>query len=378
MKKRILFFFIKCLFCVTVVNAQKYAIISDIHGATNSTYDVSVLVKSWQPEFIITAGDSHYGSSTTLSIDDQVGQYYSGFIFPYIGSYGTGDTVNRFFPCLGNHDYDGTGLTNYLQYFQLPGNERYYDFVRGNVHFFSINCNLSEPDGTSETSIQAIWLKNKLAASVSLYNVIYFHFPAYTSGMHGSTIYMRWPFKEWGASIVFSGHDHDYERLNIDSFPYIVCGVGGGPLYTVYNPIIGSQFSDVMDHGAILVNTNNDSMYFEFHNISDSLIDHFTVLKRPLSIINTSTESQEPVLFQNYPNPVLSGEAVIKFYLPKNGMVSIKGWNIIGDSFDILSDKQMCAGFHEINWNTENMKSGVYFYSLQFMNFKKVCKTIIL
>lgn len=377
-KRRIIFIFLKCFLFITIANAQKFAIISDIHGCSINTYYVSLLVKSWQPDFIITAGDNHYGSSTTLSIDDQVGQYYSEFIFPYAGLYGTGDTVNRFFPCLGNHDYDSTGLFNYLQYFQLPGNKRYYDFVRGNVHFFSINCNLAEADGTSDTSVQALWLKNRLALSNSLYNIVYFHFPAYTSGMHGSTTYMRWPFKQWGASIVFSGHDHDYERLVVDSFPYIVCGVGGGTLYTVYNPLPGSLFSDVTDHGAILAYTNDDSIYFEFRNINDSLIDHFTVMKRQLNVNDHSyTSLKEPELFQNYPNPV-AGNTVIKFYLPCQGMVKLTGCGVTGESFDIIPGKQMNAGFHEISWETGSLKSEIYFYTLHFKNFTKKSKTIII
>jgi tartrate-resistant acid phosphatase type 5 len=377
-KKHIVLIVIWCFLFVNIVNAQKFVIISDIHGSTPDTYSVSELVKSWQPDFIITAGDNHYGSSAIYTIDDQVGQYYSDFIFPYTGSYGTGDTVNRFFPCLGNHDNDGNGLVNFLQYFQLPGNERYYDFVRGNVHFFAINCNLSEPDGVTDTSIQAIWLKNQLAFSTSLYNVIFFHMPAYTSGYHGSTTYMRWPFKQWGASIVFSGHDHDYERLNIDSFPYIVCGLGGGTLYTVYNPLVGSQFSDVLDHGAILASANIDSMYFEFRNTSDSLIDHFTVLKRSMSVVNSTLSNNEPVLFQNYPNPILYDGSVIKFYLPNDGIVSMTAYSIIGDSFEIISNKKMSAGFNEIKWNTENLKSGIYYYSLHFNDYVKISEAIIL
>jgi len=44
---------------------------------------------------------------------------------------------------------------------------------------------------------------------------------------------MRWPFQEWGASVVLTGHEHVYERLGVGTsggpgtFPYIINGLGG-------------------------------------------------------------------------------------------------------------------------------------------------------
>jgi len=79
----------------------------------------------------------------------------------------------------------------HVNYFTLPGNERYYDFVQGNVHFYAVNS-ACEPNGTSATSTQALWLKNALANSTSTWNVVYFHHPAYSSGSnHGSSVGMR-------------------------------------------------------------------------------------------------------------------------------------------------------------------------------------------
>ena len=120
----------------------------------------------------------------------------------------------------------------YLSYFTLPGNERYYDFKRGPVHFFALNS-YKDADGVSATSKQAMWLKDKLAASTYPWKIVFFHHPPYSSGEHGSNNYMRWPFEAWGADAVLSGHDHDYERIMRDvnndgtKIPYFVSGLGG-------------------------------------------------------------------------------------------------------------------------------------------------------
>ena len=61
---------------------------------------------------------------------------------------------------------------------------------------------------------------------------------------------MRWPFKAWGASIVLSGHDHDYERFSVDGLTYIVNGVGGASLRAFKTPIAGSQVRFAGEFGA--------------------------------------------------------------------------------------------------------------------------------
>src|SRR5437879_4454765 len=67
--------------------------------------NVSNLVRSWSPDFILTTGDDNYPLGEASTIDANIGQYYHDFIFPYTGSYGAGATTNRFYPSLGNHDW---------------------------------------------------------------------------------------------------------------------------------------------------------------------------------------------------------------------------------------------------------------------------------
>ncbi len=153
-------------------SSTRFGVIGDFGGDTTAERDVANLVKSWSPDFIVTVGDNNYPDGAASTIDANIGQYYHSFIYPYTGSYGAGATANRFFPCLGNHDWgdtypNPTGAQPYFDYFTLPNNERYYDFVRGSVHFFAIDSDPNEPSGTSSTSTQGNWLKNKLAASTA-------------------------------------------------------------------------------------------------------------------------------------------------------------------------------------------------------------------
>ena len=254
-----------------------FAVIGDYGLSGTNAQDVATLVKSWNPDFVITTGDNNYPTGSSSTIDENIGQYYHEFISPYLGSYGEGADQNRFFPTLGNHDWDTSGAQPYLDYFTLPGNERYYDVTWGPLHFFALNSDPRDPDGVSSTSIQAQWLQDQMEASDAVWKIVYLHASPYSSGHHGSTPWMRWPYKEWGADAVLGGHDHTYERLLVDGITYFVNGVGGGAIYKFRDPIEGSQVRFNADYGAMLVTADDQQINFQFITRRGEVIDTYSL-----------------------------------------------------------------------------------------------------
>jgi tartrate-resistant acid phosphatase type 5 len=257
----------------------RFAVIGDYGAGESAETDVANLVVSWGPEFIITTGDNNYPTGSAQTIDAHIGQFYHAFISPYLGSYGEGADMNRFFPSLGNHDWDTAGAQPYLDYFTLPGNERYYDFTWGPVHFFALDSDSREPDGVGAGSPQGVWLQNALAGSSAPWKIVYMHHPPYSSGLHGPVEWTRWPYKEWGASVVLSGHDHTYERLLVDGFPYFVNGLGGGAIYQFIFIEEGSQVRYNEDYGAMLVEASQSQIVFQFINRQGQIIDSYTMTR---------------------------------------------------------------------------------------------------
>ena len=264
----------------------RFAAIGDYGSDSQNEDDVASLVDGWNPDFVVTAGDNRYGSTT---FDLVVGQFYCDYLKDAgSGTYCSGGNAaaNAFFPSLGNHDYsDGGGINEYLSYFTLPGsdftnssgNERYYDFVQGPVHFFVINSNSQEPDGNSSSSTQASWLQTQLAASTTPWQIVYFHHAPYSSSSsHGSSAWMQWPFEAWGADAVITGHDHTYERLQVGNIPYFVNGLGGMSIYGFGTPIPESVLRYNDDYGAMLIEANNTSITYQFINLSGQVIDEWT------------------------------------------------------------------------------------------------------
>jgi tartrate-resistant acid phosphatase type 5 len=351
----------------------RFAAIGDYGLAGENELAVANLVKSWNPDFIITLGDNNYEVGSGSTIDANIGQYYHQFIFPYHGSYGDGSFENKFFPALGNHDLATNFAQPYFDYFELPGNERYYDFIQGNVHCFVINSDSSESDGIDENSIQANWLKNTMqSSSPQMWKVIYFHHPPYSSGPRGSIIYMQWPFREWGAHIVLSGHEHNYERLFVDSITYFINGLGGKSIYTFLEPIPESIIRYCDNYGAMLIESFQTELICKFINVDGVLIDSISISDKSLAPPIT-----EYLLQQNYPNP-FNTLTTINYQIPFQSNVTLKLYDILGREVSILVNEQKPAGRYKVDFAENNLSSGVYFYTLRTDNFSQTNKMIML
>jgi tartrate-resistant acid phosphatase type 5 len=254
----------------------RFAVIGDYGRAGRPERAVAHLVAQWHPDIILTTGDNDYPAGDATTLDQNIGQYYHAFIAPYHNQLGTGATVNRFFPALGNHDWYTAGAKPYVNYFTLPGNERYYTFSRGPVQFFALDSDSHEPDGIMSDSPQGQWLQRQLQASHACWKIAYFHHPPYSSGTtHGSSAWMQWPFRQWGVDAVLSGHEHNYERLEVDGLLYVVNGAGGSSLYPFGPPLAGSQVRYNADYGALFVEASSSRLTFQFVTQTGQVVDAY-------------------------------------------------------------------------------------------------------
>ncbi len=85
----------------------------------------------------------------------------------------------------------------------------------------------------------------------------------------------------------------------------------------------------------------------------------------PLTAISpvTSQMPQQYNLYQNYPNPFNPNTAIV-YHISKAGLVNIKVYNIHGKEAAMLVNERKSAGSYELNFNAQNLTSGIYFYSL--------------
>ena len=105
-------------------------------------------------------------------------------------------------------------------------------------------------------------------------------------------------------------------------------------------------------------------------------------------IVNLSTSPTEAKQFpnsipkkfaldQNYPNP-FNPTTTIKYSIPQSGLVKLVVYNILGEEVKTLVNQEQPAGSYNINFNADNLSSGIYFYKINAGNYSAVKKMILL
>jgi hypothetical protein len=82
-------------------------------------------------------------------------------------------------------------------------------------------------------------------------------------------------------------------------------------------------------------------------------------------------------LSQNYPNP-FNPTTKIKFALPQTALTKIIIYDLLGREVQTLINKELEAGYHEINFEASNFQSGVYFYSIRSGDFIQTKKMVLM
>ncbi len=82
-------------------------------------------------------------------------------------------------------------------------------------------------------------------------------------------------------------------------------------------------------------------------------------------------------LEQNFPNP-FNPNTSIKFSLPETGNVKLTIYNLLGQEIATLVNGVKEAGTHTINYNAEELNSGIYIYKLEADSFVQTKKMTLI
>jgi uncharacterized protein (TIGR03437 family) len=234
----------KYRFRTTKPGPFSFLVLGDSGQGTAGQTAVAVRMAAEQPDLVLHVGDV----AQIAGVFDEYAAYYFEFYWTLMQQV-------PFYSVPGNHDYYTANAIPYLSFLAPPVDNvpapdagRYHSFDRGDVHFVAIDSNLLADDSASRRMLA--WLEQDLAATRATWRIPFFHHLPYPIEHHvGDPLCVAAReqlvpiFERYGVQLVFSGHEHTYQRTKPmrGGTPvsagmgtvYVVTGGGGGTLHPV-------------------------------------------------------------------------------------------------------------------------------------------------
>ena len=241
----------------------RFGVIGDSGTGGRQQYQVAQLLEQYREraglQFVIMLGDNIYGSHSPSDFARKFEQPYKPLL----------DAGVKFYAALGNHD--DPNVERLYKPFNMNG-EQYYRFSKGDVEFFALDSNYMDPT-------QLKWLGDSLQASKAKWKIAYFHHPLYNPGKHhGPDLDLRAQllplFQKFGVNVVFSGHEHVYERIQpIDNIYYFVLGNSAKLMKHDFKSADDMAKDFDADQAFMIVEIAGDQLYFQTISRTGETVD---------------------------------------------------------------------------------------------------------
>jgi 3',5'-cyclic AMP phosphodiesterase CpdA len=251
-------------------DSLKFAVIGDNGNGSRAQYEVGAQMAAARAafpfEFVIMLGDNLYGRQEPRDFVDKFERPYATLL----------EAGVLFYAALGNHDRPEN--RSYKR-FNMAG-ERYYTFARKNVRFFVFDTNLMDAQ-------QLAWIGKTLEQSQDDWKIAYFHHPIYSDGdRHGSNVELRVLLEpllvRHRVNVVFSGHEHIYERtVPQNGITYFVEGSGGQLRKGGVTPSSLTASAYAEDQTFMLVEIAGDRLRFRTVSRVGRTVDSGVIDRRP-------------------------------------------------------------------------------------------------
>jgi len=247
----------------------RIAVFGDTGRGSKEQYELGAVMNDYRRAFpydaVIMTGDNIYGTDKAVDMKAKFEDAYKPLL----------DQGVKFYATLGNHD--SPNQRNYA-FFNMKG-EEYYRFKKDEVSFYSLNSNYMDKR-------QLDWLVAELTKDTSKWKIAFFHHPPFSSGgRHGSDKEIRQVIHpllvKHGVDVVFTGHDHFYERIHPqDGIQYFVAGAGGKiRAGDVKRSALTAKAFD-KDLSFMLVEIWKDEMYFQVITRARATVDSGMIKRR--------------------------------------------------------------------------------------------------
>jgi 3',5'-cyclic AMP phosphodiesterase CpdA len=256
----------------------KFAVIGDSGQWSRAQRETASQLAAQHKHFpfgtVLMLGDNNYGDGSPESFRERFEEPYKPLL----------DAGVKFYAARGNHD---VGAQWEYPLFNMGG-ERYYTFERkagvlppvagDRVQFFAL-------DSVNLDSGQLSWFDRQLSESNAEWKIVFFHHPIYSSGRYAVSSAARRSTLEQAliehqVDVVFSGHEHVYERMAPQSgVMYFVVGAAGAVRVGDLRPSSYQAVGYDRDLSFMLIEIAGDALYFRALNRLGEVVDSGTIVK---------------------------------------------------------------------------------------------------
>ncbi len=250
-------------------DSVKFAAMGDGGTGGQAQYEVARQMAAVHAKFpfdaVILLGDNLYGRQEPEDFVAKFEKPYQRLL----------DAGVEFYAALGNHDRQSN---RFYKPFHMNG-RRYYTFARKNVRFFALDSDYMDRE-------QLDWLEEALKSATEAWKICFFHHPLYSDGRrHGSEVDLRVVleplFVKYGVNVVYSGHDHIYERLKPQNgITYFVEGAAGQLRYGDLRRSKMTAAGFDTDRSFMVNEIAGDDLHFEAISRTGQSVDSGTIHRR--------------------------------------------------------------------------------------------------
>jgi hypothetical protein len=290
----------------------RFSVLGDSGRGTQVQYRVAEQMRQTNPDLVFHTGDTVYPSLIPELVDLR---YYS--------IYGPHMASTPYYVATGNHDLD-RGRTIPSTLYHRPKNdtsqdehaaeftfdESYYTVRHGPAEFFVLFAPFFYQYVLTQDNPQYLWLEKALSESTSPWKFIFAHHPIRTSSLHRYDDYNRNSIrdteelgnvllplaKEHGVQMIFSGHDHVYERFQpVSGAVSVITAGGGGSLYPLReHDSLSSKF--LSQYHFVNVEIEGDTCQLDALDDKGNSIDTFTIHRHPIQNSSYKSTWHSPVV----------------------------------------------------------------------------------
>jgi hypothetical protein len=290
----------------------RFSVLGDSGRGTLVQYRVAEQIRQTNPDLVFHTGDTVYPSLIPELVDLR---YYS--------IYGPHMASTPYYVATGNHDLD-RGRTIPSTLYHRPKNdtspiehvneftfdESYYTVRHGPAQFFVLFAPFFYQYVLTKDNPQYLWLQKALSESTSPWKFIFAHHPIRTSSLHRYDDYNRnsvrdteelgnllLPLaKEYGVQMIFSGHDHVYERFQpVFGVVSMITAGGGGSLYPLRkHDSLSSKF--LSQYHFVNVDIEGDTCQLNALDDEGNSIDTLTIHRRPIQNLSYKSTWHSPLI----------------------------------------------------------------------------------